>query len=135
MTGLPYEKQVNDAVAKFPDVPASLIMAIIETESSFQPTAFLADRNGGSYGLMQLDYPTARGLGYQGTPDGLYDPGINIFYGAAYLHALYAEMKEWEAAIMSYNEGPGNFLAGIWDDTYYARVSLRWTKWKMLIGR
>lgn len=134
VSGLPYEQQVKDAVASFHDVPASLVMAVIETESSFNSDAFLEDRNGGSYGLMQLDYPTARGLGYAGTPDGLYDPDTNIYYGVKYLHNLYAELKSWEAAIMSYNEGPGNFLAGVWDDVYYAKVNLRWEKWKTVMG-
>ena len=40
--------------------------------------------NDASYGLGQLLYSTARGLGYAGTPAGLYDPETNIDLIARY---------------------------------------------------
>ncbi|MDG7041849.1 MAG: lytic transglycosylase domain-containing protein [Nitrososphaerota archaeon] len=135
MAGLPFQDEIKQAAADYPDVPAALIMAVIETESSFNPKAFLSDRNGGSYGLMQLNYPTAKEMGLSSADDAsaLYDPQTNIWIGTAYLNHLYHEFKDWKKAIMAYNEGPGNVLKGLLDDVYYAKVYARWQKWKAIL--
>lgn len=118
------------------NVPAALIMAVIETESSFNPNAYRYEekRQDASYGLMQVLYSTARGLGYSGTPQGLLDPETNINYGTAQLAWLYNQLAagDWEPVIEAYNEGLGNYLGGIEDATYFARVQLRWEKWKLI---
>lgn len=136
MEGMPYAEQVKAAVGAYPDVPTALVMAVIETESSFNPDAFLADSNGGSYGLMQLDYPTAQWMGLSSADDAtaLYDPMTNISLGVKFLDYLYKETGSWKGAIMSYNEGPGNFLKGIMDEVYYGKVYARWMKWQAIIG-
>lgn len=68
-------------------VPESWIRAVIQTESSFNPAAYRAEPQiqDASYGLMQLLYRTAKGLGYTGTPEGLYDPATNIRLGTQLL--------------------------------------------------
>src|SRR5260221_13280624 len=50
------------------------VMAFIAQESSFRSAVYLADRSGGSYGLMQVDYASARQVGFAGAPSDLFDP-------------------------------------------------------------
>lgn len=75
------------------DIDPALIMAMIHTESNFNPKA---RSQASAYGLMQLVPHTAgreayyRVYGQQRilTPQYLYDPNNNIELGAAYLHIL-----------------------------------------------
>jgi hypothetical protein len=101
--------------AKQYGVPASLVKALIAHESQFQPQAArfegfdpstTADDDS-SRGLMQLLYKTARDeLGYKGSPDGLFDPAVNIPLGIRYL-ALQRQRANggWEEALSAYNGG------------------------------
>lgn len=92
-------------------VPASLIKAIIERESGFDPNAYKAEPQIGdaSRGLMQLLYGTAQALGFQGAPDDLYDPDTNIRLGTRYLRDLIrtASVNGYgvDSAISAYNAG------------------------------
>jgi soluble lytic murein transglycosylase-like protein len=65
-----------------------------------------------SYGLMQLLGATAWGLGYRGTPGGLFEVKTNLEYGARYLAALlkkYASQtgRRELLALVHYNGGAG----------------------------
>lgn len=68
------------------DLDPNLIFATIMIESGGNPNAVRYEPrlNDASYGLGQLLYSTARGLGYRGTPAGLYDPATNIDLIARY---------------------------------------------------
>ena len=63
-------------------VPVVLAKAIVKVESNFQ-----ADATGaaGEVGLMQIKPATARGMGYNGTVEGLYAPETNLLWGMKYL--------------------------------------------------
>jgi soluble lytic murein transglycosylase-like protein len=63
------------------EVPASLIHRVIKRESNYDPKAYHA----GNYGLMQIRYRTAKGMGYDGSPHGLLDPATNLKYAVKYL--------------------------------------------------
>ena len=63
------------------DVPESLIHRVVKRESNYNPKAYHA----GNYGLMQIRYRTAKGLGYEGSPPGLYDAETNLKYAVKYL--------------------------------------------------
>ena len=52
-----------------------------------------------SYGLMQLMYTTAHGLGYRGPGEGLYDPIVNIELGAKLLSNLLKRVRDKGVAI------------------------------------
>ena len=63
------------------DVPESLIRRSIRRESGYNPLA----RNGPYWGLMQIRYDTARGMGYRGPARGLLNADTNLKYAARYL--------------------------------------------------
>jgi hypothetical protein len=63
------------------EVPASLIHRVVKRESNYDPSAYHA----GNYGLMQIRYRTARGMGYDGKPRGLLDAETNLKYAVKYL--------------------------------------------------
>lgn len=71
--------------AKLYDVPEALIRRSIRRESGYNPKA----RNGPYWGLMQIRYDTARGMGYRGPAKGLLDADTNLKYAVAYLANAY----------------------------------------------
>lgn len=136
MSNLPYLETVRSVKRKYGiDVPDGLILAVMETESSFDPMAYRAEEaiNDASIGLMQTLLGTARQMGYRGEEDGLYDPETSIRFGAKYLAYLFNRYHDWDAVIHAYNEGPGNYDKGKRVYGYYAKVKARWNKWDALI--
>jgi len=107
-------------------IPVALIMAIMETESSFNP---LARSRSNALGLMQIKADTAGRdyfsiiSGYQHTPTSayLYNPENNVEMGAGYLSILadrylagiYHPQKLEYAIISSYNGGAGNLFKSL----------------------
>ncbi len=67
------------------DVPERLVRRVVHRESRFNPAA----RNGPYWGLMQISHPTARGMGYTGSPKGLLDAETNLKYAVRYLSGAY----------------------------------------------
>ncbi len=66
-------------------VPEALVHRIIRRESSYNPRAL----SKGNFGLMQIRYATARGMGYRGSPSGLLDANTNLTYAVPYLANAY----------------------------------------------
>lgn len=68
------------------DLDPNLIFATIMVESSGNTYAIRHEPrlNDASYGLGQILYGTARGIGYRGNPEGLFDPATNIDLIARY---------------------------------------------------
>lgn len=83
--GRPSAREALDAriayYAKANDIPESLVHAAVRRESGYNPTL----KHGPYWGLMQIRYDTARGVGYKGPANGLLDPETNLAYGSAYL--------------------------------------------------
>jgi soluble lytic murein transglycosylase-like protein len=98
---------INEMAIKY-QVRQSLIQAVIHWESGGNPNAFRAEPriNDASYGLMQILVATARGLGYTGPPEGLYDPRTNIELGTRYLSNLIRKWGNELLALLNYNGGP-----------------------------
>jgi membrane-bound lytic murein transglycosylase C len=107
-------------------IPLPLIMAIMETESSFNP---LARSRANALGLMQIKAATAgrdyfsiiHGRSQTPTTQFLYNPENNIEVGTAYLSILadrylagiYHPQKLEYAIIASYNGGSGNLFKSL----------------------
>ncbi len=107
-------------------IPVPLIMAIIETESSFNP---MARSRSNALGLMQIKADTAgrdyfsiiKGYAHTPTSGHLYTPSNNVEIGTGYLSILadrylagiYHPLKLQYAIISSYNGGAGNLYKSL----------------------
>ena len=85
-----------------------LVLAVIQVESGFDPTAVSAQ---GAMGLMQLQGPTARDiatdLGLPWSGDHLlFEPELNVLLGCAYLRRLLDRFGDQDAALAAYCAGP-----------------------------
>ncbi|MCM3133853.1 lytic transglycosylase domain-containing protein [Paenibacillus polysaccharolyticus] len=95
-----FETLISQASAKY-GVPESLIKAVIDTESGFNPNVV---SSAGAKGLMQLMDGTAAGLGVSDS----FDPGQNIDAGTKYLSLQLQRFGGQEKmALAAYNAGPG----------------------------
>ncbi|MDR2946430.1 MAG: transglycosylase SLT domain-containing protein [Candidatus Adiutrix sp.] len=89
----------NNASAEY-GVPTDVIMAVMQTESRFQPGAVSPT---GVKGLMQVTQKTYEGLGFTGDRS---DPQNSVRAGTKLLGQLYAQYGNWEEALAAYNGGP-----------------------------
>lgn len=71
--------------AKAHGIPETLVHRVVQRESGYNPRAV----NRGNFGLMQIRYATARGMGYRGPESGLLDAETNLTYAVAYLANAY----------------------------------------------
>lgn len=81
----PELRNLINKYAKEYDVPVDLVQRVVIRESTHRPGA----RNGPYYGLMQILPATARGMGYQGSANGLLDAETNLKFGVKYLRGAY----------------------------------------------
>ena len=89
-------------------IDAALIMAMMGTESSYNPNATSPV---GAAGLMQILPSTAKELGVPANK--IYDPQTNVFYGTQYYRQLLNQFKDPALALAAYNAGPGRVAAAI----------------------
>jgi soluble lytic murein transglycosylase-like protein len=71
--------------AKIHGVPETFIHRIVMRESRYHPRLV----HNHCFGLMQIKYATARGMGYRGDARGLLDASINLTYAVPYLANAY----------------------------------------------
>lgn len=124
------------AVTKFADqfgISSSLVLAVIRTESNFNPFAV---SSAPAYGLMQLvptsggrdAYRKAKGQDTIPSREYLFDAGNNIELGTAYLNVLaFNQLESIEntvsreyCVISAYNTGPRNVLKAFSSDSVAA---------------
>jgi soluble lytic murein transglycosylase-like protein len=115
-----YQPMVMTHAEKY-DLDPALIMAMIHTESAFNPNA---RSNASAYGLMQLVPQTAGQEAYHRiygqqrtlTPEYLFDPNNNIELGTAYLHILSSRylgaiadpLSRTYCVVAAYHAGPSS---------------------------
>jgi soluble lytic murein transglycosylase len=88
----------------------ALLAAVIYQESKFRAGA---KSSSGAIGLMQVTPTTAKGIalrtgGHAFRTSDLYDPEINIRYGAWYLDNLFKKYGSERLVLAAYNAGQGN---------------------------
>ena len=97
--------------AEVDNLDPSLLAAVIEAESKFDPNA---RSSAGAIGLMQLTPQTAKeawAAESAGTPfrvSDLTDPEVNVRYGAWYLRQLLDKYGDERLALAAYNAGESN---------------------------
>ena len=106
---LRYE-QIVRGHARHYDLDAALLAAVIYQESKFKADAH---SKSGAIGLMQLLPSTAEGIAVHTGGSAfriadLYDPEINVRYGAWYLHHLMQKYGDEQTALAAYNAGQEN---------------------------
>jgi soluble lytic murein transglycosylase len=112
---LEYETIVRGHARNY-DLDPALLAAVIYQESRFDADA---ESSSGAIGLMQLLPETAKGIalrtgGSRFEIADLYDPEINVRYGAWYLrHLLTKYDGDLRKALAAYNGGQGNVDRGV----------------------
>lgn len=79
---------LNQLIAKYAalyDVPEHLVHHVVRRESNYNPAAV----HRGNWGLMQIRYNTAKGMGYDGSPTGLLDAETNLKFAVKYLRGAW----------------------------------------------
>jgi soluble lytic murein transglycosylase-like protein len=112
-----------------------LVLAVIQVESLFEPTALGRFRNmrlSGALGLMQVKPETAREMAAKlGMPipedKDLFKPDVNIALGIAYLTQCIGRFKSFKLGLLAYNQGPGVIRERLQENQpqsidYYKRV-------------
>ena len=115
---LKYEKEILSA-AEDNNIEPELLCAVIYAESKFNENA---TSSVGARGLMQIMPETFAWLTANSeksyTADDLYDPLVNIEYGAKYLGDLYAHFGDIYTACAAYNAGSGTVEQWLSDEEY-----------------
>jgi peptidoglycan lytic transglycosylase len=106
---LRYEQIVRGHADNY-SLDPTLLAAVIYQESKFKADA---RSTSGALGLMQLLPDTAKGIalhtgGSAFRVDDLYDPEINVRYGAWYLRHLLRKYRDERSALAAYNAGQDN---------------------------
>lgn len=83
------------------DIPVSIVLAVIETESNFDETA----DNGVCYGLMQINRVCWDELCERLGCDEVQSPYFNILAGMTMLNDYFDNYGDWSMALMCYNCG------------------------------
>lgn len=103
------------------DLDPSLVLAVIKTESNFNPNA---TSHANAKGLMQITEETLKwailreGEKANYTKEHLYDPKINIRYGCLILSLLKEEFHDTDTILAAYNAGRGNVVKWLKDSRY-----------------
>ncbi|MBQ7095094.1 MAG: lytic transglycosylase domain-containing protein [Clostridia bacterium] len=103
------------------DLDPTLVLAVIKTESNFNPNA---TSSANARGLMQITKDTLKwALFREGekadySEEDLYDPEINIRYGCLILSLLKEEFQDTDTALAAYNAGRGNVIKWLKDSRF-----------------
>jgi len=101
-----YNKEMFRAATE-EGVPLAVLKGFFALESQFDAKSYRAEPqiNDASYGIAQTLYKTAQGVGYKGTPEGLFDPYTSAKYGARFIAQLHKKYPNDLDVIAAYNAG------------------------------
>lgn len=101
-------------------LPPALVDAVMAVESRYNPGVVGMD---GEVGLMQVMLPTARMMGFAGTPSELASPEVNVHYGVRYLAGAWRRANgDLCTATMKYRAGHGETRFSYLSVEYCTRV-------------
>ncbi len=101
-------------------LPPALVDAVMAVESRYNPAVVGMD---GEVGLMQVMLPTARMMGFAGTPAELASPEVNVHYGVRYLAGAWRRANgDLCTATMKYRAGHGETRFSYLSVEYCTRV-------------
>jgi soluble lytic murein transglycosylase-like protein len=116
-----YSTIINSYAASY-GVPVALANAVVRVESNYQPNM---TGSAGEIGLMQIKLETARGLGYTGSREALYNPDTNIRWGMKYLAGAHKLGNGTTCGtILRYNAGHGATRMNPVSANYCAKVKM-----------
>ena len=92
------------------------LMAIARNESQFRKSVV----GGGAIGLMQIMPKTGARFGY--SVGALYNPHMNIQFGASYISRFLRSYSSPTIALTAYNAGPGKVASGEYSTAYAEHV-------------
>ena len=92
------------------------LMAVARNESTFRKHVV----GGGAIGLMQIMPRTGARFGYSAAA--LYDPHMNIQFGASYIARFLHSYGSATTALSAYNAGPGKVASGEYSTAYAEHV-------------
>ncbi|PWK59465.1 transglycosylase SLT domain-containing protein [Roseicyclus mahoneyensis] len=81
----PQMRALVQRYARIHDIPEPLLHRVIQRESDYRADA----RNGPYWGLMQILPQTASTMGFDGPPERLLDPEVNLQYAGRYLRGAW----------------------------------------------
>ena len=102
--------------ARVNGVDPVFLMAIARNESQFRKHVV----GGGAVGLMQIMPKTGARFGY--SVSALYDPHMNIQFGASYISRFLRSYSSPTIALTAYNAGPGRVASGEYSTAYAEHV-------------
>jgi soluble lytic murein transglycosylase-like protein len=98
----PQMRALVQRYAQVHDIPEPLLHRVIQRESDYRADA----RNGPYWGLMQILPQTARTMGFDGPPERLLDPEVNLTYAGRYLRGAWLVADgDMDAAVRWYASG------------------------------
>ncbi|HEV2156681.1 lytic transglycosylase domain-containing protein [Bradyrhizobium sp.] len=101
-------------------LPPALVDAVMAVESRYNPAVVGMD---GEVGLMQVMLPTARMMGFAGTPAELASPEVNVHYGVRYLAGAWRRANgDLCTTAMKYRAGHGETRFSYLSVEYCTRV-------------
>lgn len=128
------QKQVRAWCEQY-EVPYPIALAVIQTESSFNPEAV----NGNSKGYMQISTVNAEWLMEEIGITDLDDPYQNLHSGVFMLGDLYKRYEDWHMALTAYNFGPTGayryvFSKGMKNSRFSRLVMERSEEWMEVVA-
>jgi soluble lytic murein transglycosylase-like protein len=130
-----YEQLIN-VIAREERVPVEVAQAYVDTENAPRDPNVVRDVGlwgGGSYGLMQITLRTARSIGFDGGPEDLKRPEVNLRFGLRFLRMMFDQVGagSWSRAAAAYNAGPD---LSPWPAAHVARFERNLSSWRQAYG-